>query len=159
MTEGKGGNISLWSINWRSMLFFMIPGIGLIVASFLVPEDALTDDGHPLDTFLLIMGGLFVVMNLGVIGFTKLRNKSKMDFARNALSGTAEVLEMSETGTQINDMPMVRFRLRVNDGYRPVREVTHKQVMSYLDLRDIHVGDTRNVKVGKKRPNKLVILT
>lgn len=159
MTEAKGGSISLWSVNVRWMLLFMLPGVGLIVASFLVPEDALTDDGHPLDTFLLLMGGFFVVVDLAVIGFVKLHNRAKMDFARTALSGTAEVLEMSETGTQINDMPMIRFRLRVNDGYRPVREVVHKQVMSYLTLRDIHAGDTLNVKVGKNKPDKLVILT
>jgi hypothetical protein len=159
MTEAKGGSISLWSVNVRWMLLFMLPGVGLIVASFLVPEDALTDDGHPLDTFLLLMGGFFVVVDLAVIGFVKLLNRTKMDFARTALSGTAEVLEMSETGTQINDMPMIRFRLRVNDGYRPVREVVHKQVMSYLTLRDIHAGDTLNVKVGKSKPDKLVILT
>lgn len=159
MTEGKGGSISLWSVDLRWMLLFMLPGVGLIVASFLVPEDALTDDGHPLDTFLLVMGSFFIVADLAVVGFLSMRNRAKLDFARNALSGTAEVLEMSETGTTINDMPVVRFTLRVNDGYRPVRQVVHKQLFSYLDLRDIHVGDTLNVKVHKSKPDKLLILT
>jgi hypothetical protein len=159
MTEAKGGSISLWSVNVRWMLLFMLPGVAMIVASFFVPENATTDDGHPLDTFLLLMGGFFVVVDLALVGFVSMRNRARMDFARNALSGTAEVLEMSETGTRINDMPMVKFRLRVNDGYRPVREVVHKQVLSYLDLRDIHVGDTINVKVHRRKSGKLLILT
>ncbi|MFO7949301.1 MAG: hypothetical protein R6U36_02925 [Candidatus Fermentibacteraceae bacterium] len=159
MTEGGGGRISLWQVNWKFMLLFMLPGVAMIVASFFVPEDATTDDGYPLDTFLLLFGAFFIVADLGVIGFLSLRNKAKMDFARNALSGTAEVLEMSETGTRINDMPVVRFTLRVNDGYRPVRQVVHKQLLSYLDLRDIHVGDTLDVKVHKSKPDKLLILT
>ena len=159
MTEGREGRISLWQVNWKFMLLFMLPGIGMIIASFFVSPEARTDDGHPLNTFLLIFGAFFVVMDLGVVGFLSMRNRAKMDFARHALSGTAEVLEMSETGTQINDMPIVRFRLRVNDGYRPVREVEHKQLFSYLDLRDIHVGDTLEVKVHRKKPDKLLILT
>ena len=159
MNEGGGGRINLWQVKWKYMLMFMLPGIGMIIASFLVSPEARTDDGHPLDTFLLIMGSLFVVMNLAVVGFLGLRNRAKLDFARNALSGTADVLEMSETGTTINDMPVVKFRLQVNDGYRPVRQVVHKQRFSYLELRDIHVGDTLDVKVHRSKPDKLLILT
>jgi len=140
------------------MLLMMLPGFGLIIASFLVSPDALTDDGHPLNVFLLVMGGFFIVVDLALVGFIALRNRTKMEFARNGLSGTAEVLSMSETGTTINDMPMIKMRLKVNDGYRPVREVTHKQVFSYLTLRDIHVGDTLNVKVHPRKPDKLMIL-
>jgi len=159
VTEGKGGRISVWQVNWKFMLLFMLPGIGMIIASFLVSPEARTDDGHPLNTFLLIFGAFFIVVDLAIVGFVAMRNRAKMDFARNALSGTAEVLEMSETGTTINDMPVVRFTLRVNDGYRPVRQVVHKQLFSYLDLRDIHVGDTLDVKVHKSKPDKLLILT
>jgi len=159
VTEGKGGRINLWQVKWKFMLLFMLPGFALIIASFLVSPEARTDDGHPLDTFLLAMGSFFIVADLAVVGFLSMRNRAKLDFARNALSGTAEVLEMSETGTQINDMPVVRFTLRVNDGYRPVRQVVHKQLFSYLDLRDIRVGDTLNVKVHKSKPDKLLILT
>src|SRR5690349_6760002 len=43
-------------------VIFAIIGLAMLLAGIIAPADAKTDDGYPLDTFLMLMGGGFTAM-------------------------------------------------------------------------------------------------
>ena len=106
-----------WGINPFLFGILMLPAIGLITASFLVDAGSLTDDGYPLDIFLLILGGFFFLIDTSLIVFFTLNNKRKKYLIEHGLNGKATILQIHETGTRINGIPRYKLLLEVNDGY------------------------------------------
>ncbi len=160
MAESTGGGRGplLWTLNKGFAVVMALPGIGLIVAGFLVSPDALTEDGYPLDIFLFAMGGLFLVSNAVILAVFAIINRRKLELATNGLSGTATVLSMAETGTTINDMPVMKLSLRINDGYNPERVVTHKETIPLSRLFEFRPGAVLSVKVDRNRPDRIMLL-
>jgi len=159
-TSGTGGGRGplLWTMNKGPMLFMMLPGLGMLIASFLVSPEALTDDGYPLDVFLRAMGGFFILVNVIVFVVFHFINKRRIDFLQNGLDGTATVLAMEETGTTINDMPVMKLSLKVNDGYNPERVVVHKETIPLSRLVELKAGSVISVKVDRNRPDRIMLL-
>jgi len=128
MTEtGSKPGYRVWTANKSLMLFMMLPALGMAVAGFLVSDKARTDDGYPLKPFLWIFAGFWVVMNFATVFIMGMINERKRRLYEEGLDGTATILGVEETGTTINDMPVLRIRLRVNDGYHGEYEVVHKE--------------------------------
>lgn len=69
------------------------------------------------------------------------------------LPGT--ISRMEETGTYINELPLVRFTIRFEDEGQ-MKEVTIKKVISYLN--DIKVGDSVLISYNRKK-HKAVFVT
>lgn len=156
--EGAGRGPLLWSVNRGAMLFMMLPGLGMLIASFFVSPESLTDDGYPLDTFLRLMGGFFILVNVVIMVVFHFINRRRIDFLRNGLDGTATVLAMEETGTTINDMPVMKLSLKVNDGYNPERVVVHKEAIPLSRLVELKAGSVISVKVNRSRPDRVMLL-
>ena len=146
--------MAVWRIRRLPMALLMLPGVGLIIASFFVEVEAMEEgDLHP----LMFLGILFLVIIIGLMAAFTLKNRARMLLLKAGLPGTAEVVSMRQTGT-VNDMPLVSFTLRVRDGRGPDREVEHRQTLTRLALLDIHVGDTLNVRVHPRKPDRLLVL-
>lgn len=146
--------MAVWRIRWLPMTLLMLPGAGLIIASFFVEVEAMEEgDLHP----LMFLGLLFVAIIIGLMTAFTLRNRARMRLLKAGLPGTAEVVSMRQTGT-VNDMPLMSFTLRVSDGRSPDREVEHRQTITRLALRDIRVGDTLAVRVHPRKPDRLLVL-
>lgn len=158
--QGTGGGKGplLWAVNRGPMIFMALPGLGMIIAGFLVNPGARTDDGYPLNIFLWAIGGFFLVSNVVILLVFNLINRRRMALATEGLDGTATVVSMQETGTTINDMPVMKLTLEVNDGYRPVRTVTHKETVPLSKLVDLKPGSVIQVKVDRNRPDRIMFL-
>jgi hypothetical protein len=135
------------SINWGVMGIFGVLIIGFIVAGFLVPEDATTDDGHPLGVFFWFMGGMFALSTGGILLFATISNRKRAMREANWMDARAEILEVSETGTYINNQPRLKFRLLVHSPVHGDVEVVHKQVIPLTALAGFSTGASITVKV------------
>ncbi len=146
------------SINWNVFGIFAIIIVGFIVAGFLVSPKAQTDDGHPLNIFFWGMAGIFLLSNLGILAWVQLSNRRRERIEATWFDAQAEILEISETGTYINNQPKIRFRLSVNSQIHPHCEVVHKQVMPLTVLAQYQVGNNITVKVNPDDPRDILIL-
>lgn len=145
-------------INLGVFTIFAVVIVGFIVAGFLVSPGSKTDDGHPLNIFFWGMAGMFLLSNLGVIIWVKLSNKKRDHIEITWLNARAEILEIGETGTYINNQPRIRFKFHVNSPVHPPCEVVHKQVVPLTSLALFQVGKTIDVKVNPDDPQDLMIL-
>jgi len=144
--------------NWNVFGIFALVIVGFIVAGFLVSPKAETDDGHPLNIFFWGMAGIFLLSNLVILTWAQLSNRRRDRIEVTWVDAQAEILEVSETGTYINNQPRLRFRLAVNSPVHPYCEVVHKQVMPLTALAQLQVGNTITVKVNPDNPEDLMIL-
>ena len=145
-------------INWTVFGIFALVIVGFIIAGFLVSPKAKTDDGHPLNIFFWGMAGMFLLTNLAVLAWAQLSNRRRDRIEVTWVDAQAEILEVSETGTYINNQPRLRFRLAVNSPVHPYSEMVHKQVMPLTALAQLQVGNTITVKVNPDNPDDLMIL-
>ncbi len=145
-------------INWDVFGTFALIIVGFIIAGFLVSPKAETDDGHPLNVFFWLMAGLFLLSILGILAWTQLSNRRRDRIEATWFDAHAEILEISETGTYINNQPKIRFRFQVNSPVHPPCEVVHKQVIPLTTLAQFQLGKTITVKVNPDDPQDIMIL-
>ena len=158
--QGSAGGKSplLWSMNWVAMIFMALPGLGMIIAGFLVNPGDLSDDGHPLNILLWAIGGFFLLVNAGILLVMTMINRKRTLLVTEGLDGTATILSVQETGTTVNDMPVMKLTLEIDDGYRPVRTVTHKETVPLSKLADLRPGAVIQVKVDRNRHDRIMLL-
>ncbi|MCD4775015.1 MAG: hypothetical protein K8S15_03070 [Candidatus Aegiribacteria sp.] len=145
-------------INWGVFGIFAVIIVGFIIAGFLVSPKSRTDDGYPLNTFFWGMAGMFLLTNLVVIVWARLSNRRRERIEKTWLDAQAEIIELGETGTYINNQPKIRFRLHVNSPVHPPCEVIHKQVIPLTDLARFQAGKTIMVKVNPDDPQDIMLL-
>jgi len=145
-------------INWGVFGIFGVMIVGFIIAGFLVPDEAKTDDGHPLNIFFWAMGGFFFLTSSAVILWARLSNSRRARIEQTWLDASAEILEVSETGTYINNQPKLRFRLLVNSPVVPPYEVVHKQVIPLTAIAQYSKGSTITLKVNPEKPMNILLL-
>ncbi|MCD4707701.1 MAG: hypothetical protein K8S62_08170 [Candidatus Sabulitectum sp.] len=158
MAETERSEPLLWNFNKSFLLLMVLPAIGLIAASFLVSKDALTDDGYPLNIFLLILGAFFLLSNATVFLFLFISNRNKLEMIQNGFPGTARILEIQETNTRVNGMPRLKFILEVNDGYNPARKIEHRMVVPVLKIATLKKGMEVQIKVHPRKPGMILLL-
>ncbi len=145
-------------INWNVVGIFVVLIIGFVVAGFLVSNDAETDDGYPLNIFLWVMGGFFSLSIVVLFFFTKVSNKRRAHIEATWYDAPAEILEVSETGTYINNQPRLKFLLHVRSPVHPPCEVIHKQVIPLTALSQYTKGNTITVKVNPENPEDILLV-
>lgn len=137
-------------------------GVGMIVFGFLASPDALTDDGYPLNTFLYMMGGAFVIFplitSLGIMLYYKRINDRETNLLENGLKGEAEILSREQTGTYINELPQVKFLLQITTPYGEVYQMEYKDIVSMLDMGSINVGAKLPVFVDPNNQKNILLV-
>jgi hypothetical protein len=79
------------------------------------------------------------------------------DVRANGLPATATVLEIWETGTRVNDNPVVGFLLEVQaEGMEPYRAET-KALISILLIPQIQPGAVLDVKYDPRNPQRVAL--
>lgn len=144
-------------INWGVFGIFGFLILGFIIAGLLVPSDAETDDGHPLNIFFFFMAGMFFLSTFGIILWATLSNRRRQRIESSWYDAEAQILEVGETGTYINNQPRIKFRLQVNSPVHPPCEVVHKQVIPLTALAQYRAGGTITVKVNPEDPQDILI--
>jgi hypothetical protein len=143
------------SINWGVFGIFGLVIAGLLIAGFLVPADAMTDDGHPLKYFLWGMAGIYLLTNGIILLWVRLSNRRRELREQTWLDAEAVIISVEETGTYINDQPRLAFRLQVHSPMHPPVEIVHKQVVPLLALAGFQPGTTIMVKVNPENPKDI----
>ncbi|MCK5065584.1 MAG: hypothetical protein KAQ97_09890 [Candidatus Fermentibacteraceae bacterium] len=146
------------SINWGVFAIFGVVIAGFIIAGFLVSSKAETDDGHPLNIFFWGMAGMFLLTNGGILAWVILSNKRRGRIEKTWLDAEATILELSETGTYINNQPRIAFKLHVNSPVHPPCDITHKQVIPLTALAQFQQGATIRIKVNPENPEDIQFL-
>jgi hypothetical protein len=137
--------------------FLLVSGF-MFYSGFTSADGALTDDGFNLKWFFYLMGTGFLVIPLG-IGFailiwTMIKRKRIDELVATGKQGTAVVLELSDTGTRINDNPRVKLVLEINiPNYQPYK--AQKTVtIPIIYLSQVQTGSTINVLADPEQPNE-----
>jgi len=151
-----GWNMAVWGVNWSVFKFFILIGVGMIVAGFLVSPEAETDDGHPLKVFLWIFGGFWLVSDLSLILVLRFMAARRRNALETWLPATAKVLSVSETGTYINNMPKIKFALEVTSDSNGVYQVEHREVVSMVNIASYAVGSVHQIRVNPGNPRKIM---
>jgi len=154
---GKPG-YAVWKANKGLMLFMLLPAAGMAIASFFVSDAARTDDGYPLRPFLQVFAGFWVLVQAVIIAGMSMINARKAKLFTDGLDGTAEILGVEETGTTVNDMPVLKIRLKVNDGYHPEYEIVHKEITPLTQIPKLVNGGQIAVKVSRGDPKRLLLI-
>ncbi len=145
-------------INWNVMGIFGILIIGFIIAGFLVPDNSKTDDGYPLDIFMWAMGGIFALSIGSIILYSTFTNRKRAFIENTWYDAPAKILDVSETGTYINNQPRLKFVLQVRSPVHPPCDVVHKQVIPLTSLATYSKGNTINVKVNPDNPEDILLV-
>lgn len=140
----------------------LVVGIGFIIFGFMTSPEVLTDDGYSLRFFFYMMGVAFIVFPLagalGVRFYYKRINDRETFLIQYGIRGEAEILHREQTGTYINELPQVKFRLLLNLPDREPYEVEYKEVVSMLDIGAITVGAKLPVYVDPNDERNILLM-
>ncbi|MDD1683863.1 MAG: hypothetical protein LUO98_08525 [Methanoregula sp.] len=101
---------------------------------------AVTDTGEPPVEALVLFFGLMMLFAILLVGSFGIGSLEKDRIKRSGIPAKATILSVSETGTTINDQPLVRIELEVQPPYDSRFTATAEYVLSYLVLKDLPVG-------------------
>jgi hypothetical protein len=73
------------------------------------------------------------------------------------IPGTATVKGLADTGTTLNNAPVMDIQLTVQVPGREPYDVTHRQLVSFAALGNFQPGKTFPVHVDQQDPSKIVI--
>jgi len=148
----------LWIITTAPLL---IVGVGMIVYGMMVSPEALTDDGYPLNIFLFMMGGAFIIFPFigafAVYYYYKRINDRETFLINQGIKGEAEILSREQTGTYINEQPEVKFKLLITTPYEGPYELEHKEIVNLLDMGSIPVGRKIPVMIHPDNPKDMIL--
>lgn len=156
----------MWKTSKATTLITTVPllavGMGLLYLGFTASPDALTDDGYSLQNFFYIMGGFFLIgpliTTVGILLFYNRVNDREINLEQNGTRGEAEILHREQTGTYINELPQVKFLLKLTMPDREPYKIEHKDVVSMLDLSSINVGAKLPVFVDPNNPENILLV-
>lgn len=141
---------------------FVIIGIALLYLGFTAAPGAMTEDGVPLNLMYYLMGCLSIVFPcltaLGVYMFYRRINNREMFLIQKGVKGEAMILHCEQTGTYLNNLPEIRFKLKISIPNRPVYEIDHKEVVNLLEINEIAEGKKLPVLVDPKNSNNIMLV-
>jgi hypothetical protein len=114
-------------------IIFTLVGLGLIAGGYFASPFSQTRDGFPLNTFLYMLGGFFIVFPLVLFGairyFIKRSAERQAYLVANGIKGKARVLNMRPTNVYINRVPQVVMDLQVMTNLGERFEATYKKAI------------------------------
>lgn len=129
-----------WAINRGAALVFtmvfVLMGVALIFYSFQVSPTDLTEDGYPLNTFMLYFGifwiALPIVIFLGATIYINLQDRRETNLRENGLKGQAKILSVEQTGRFVSNNPQVEFLFEITLEDGEIYQLKHKEVVSMI---------------------------
>jgi hypothetical protein len=149
----------MWEVNRRALWVvlgtFFVLGLGLVVAGVTSPEGATAGDGTPLSSIYFVVAAIFILAPLVGLGFVTLSNTRDRAFARAGIDAKGVILSAKQTGTYVNELPQIAFRIRVEHSDRPPYEVEHRAVVSLMSIAALQPGAVLDIKVSSRNPNRI----
>ena len=101
---------------------------------------AVTDTEEPPVEALVLFFGLMVLFVILLIGSFGIGSLEKDRIKRSGIPAKATILSVTETGTTINDKPLVRIELEVQPPYDSRFVATVEYILPYPVLQELHAG-------------------
>lgn len=151
----------MWEVNKKNIKIILVPilfvGLVFFIWGIFTPKGATTDDGFPLSFFYFIMGAIFLFTPFIILMFVAIMNARERIFIEKGIDARGEIVSVTETGTYVNNLPKLAFKIQVfRSGFAPY-EVEHEAVVSYLSIPRLQVGAIVNIKVSPQNPRKIMI--
>ncbi|MGC9367225.1 MAG: hypothetical protein ACP5FK_09350 [bacterium] len=156
----------MWEIKSANTIIIIAPliliGVIMLIAGFVVSPEAQTDDGHNLKLFLFVMGAIFTgspVAMIGIMYVSNLRTLNRYKYLnQHGYRGRARIVDFNETGTEINNCPVIKFKLEIESDYKSPYVVDKKETMNLINLSKLHRDMMVDVLIDPDRPKKIMIL-
>src|SRR5690554_373052 len=135
-------------------LLMWIPFVMVIIALFQKDRNLFNADkgffeGMMLYSFALVF--VFLILSvLFMVGSFVIRHRQKKRIKKYGKPGKAKVISLFQTGTTINQNPMVGFELEVHPTTGAVFKTTTRQVIRLTDIPKIHPGIEFKIKYDPK---------
>ena len=131
-------------LGWWAFAFMWIPFVSLVG---LPDGDHAWSELPPLTRYsLMVSGVLAVVSTLLLVGAPIASAIHNHAVLANGLPAQATVLEVSDTGTTINDDPVVRLLLEVEPPNQPSFQAETERLISRLEIAQVQPGAIVRVK-------------
>jgi hypothetical protein len=119
-----------------------IPFIGLFVGMIGMPDgDYAFSDMPPLTRYSIVGVGFFMVASIGLqVGALLLTGTSNRSLQKNGRLADATILTITDTGTWVNNRPVVRFTLEVRPPGEPPFQAEAERLVSPLEIPHIQPG-------------------
>lgn len=147
--------------NISSLIFYVI-GAGFVVAFFFTDPEAKTDDGYSLRYFFLVMGlwfiGLQIVMKLFFTMRYKRRQSQINYFKSHGRKATATIIDYTEAGVKVNNVPQYRIQLKVKNVYGKEFITTDKKFLSISEVHKLKPGLEIPALTHPEKQEKTLIL-
>lgn len=135
------------------LMFLVVP---LVLAGSFVSETFVGPEPQP-----FFIGGLVVLTSLFSFGilFSSLfkgaaRRKALL---RQGVDASAKLMVVEQTGTRVNDQPMLQLRMMVEVPGKSPYSVLHREVVPQIRLAQLQPGMHLPVKVDPKDPRNMAI--
>jgi len=156
----------MWKVpKWMYLIIiipFLVVGIGMIIYGYTASPETIAANEIPSKEFLYIFGGFFMIMPvlsaLGVSLFYKRINDRELDLMENGLKGEAEIISADQTGVYLNELPQIKFLLKITSPYGETYEMEHKDVVNLLDLSSIKVGAKLPVFIDPNNEKNILLV-
>lgn len=102
----------------------------------------------------MIFGPLLVIVPWLVISRL---NKNKQNIVEKGVQAVAEILSLQDTGSYVNNMPRLRFRLRVTLPTGETYETDQTKTVPFSAMNAIGIGSQHTVFVDPNNRNKVVM--
>lgn len=130
-------------VGWFIVAFFLIGGIIFYIT---IPQ--------------IMIGQIWITVSIGLAGLYMLltwRANKSGELRHRGTQGTATILDMTQTGIYINEMPNVRFKFRVEaPGIEPY-EVSQSMTVPHIALGALTTGRPLKVFIDRNDRNKLLV--
>lgn len=130
-------------IGWGIVAFFLIGGVAFLL---IMPE--------------IWIGQIWIAVSLGLATlylFMHWRADKSDELRATGIPGKATIVEMTQTGVYINEMPQVRLKLRIDSQELASYEVDKKIVVPHIALGALSSGNPLNVFIDREDKNNFAI--
>ncbi len=159
ISAAPAGAVAKRRKNPVGIIFLLLP-IGFFIAAAMAPEGATTDDGYPLNWFFVFMGACFLIgpLLMLVIGFFGAKKMKYMN--EHGIDAMGQIMGAEPTGVRINDQPQMALQIQVHHPEQGSYTVTHKKVLSVLDVAQLGqmIGGMVQLKVDPKNPQNVMMV-
>jgi hypothetical protein len=133
------------AIGWGIVAFFFLAGVG-----FMIPEE----------TRAIWIGQIWVVVSLvlAAVYLLMIRRANKADRLRHVgTPGKAIIEGMTQTGTYVNEQPVVKLDLEVQPDGLPAYSLKKKGIVPLMALGQLGVGNALPIHVDPNDRENIVI--
>lgn len=143
-------------INLKGIVLLPILGVGLAAGV----EALTTQVGPPMSDWLsAVLIGAFILFSI-VFAFRLVLKgpRQRRHLAQAGIAGKAQLLVIEQTGTRVNDEPMIKLRMLVQLPDRAAYTVLHKEVVPTILLSRLVPGSSVDVRVDPKNPKLMAVM-